>query len=62
MHKILHKNDVLPFLQYMTDIISGAGIAIPSGALNLIQFLLWEFVFSFCCVLPYCGKKTSFFS
>jgi hypothetical protein len=46
----------------MTDIISGAGIAIPSGALNLIQFLLWEFVFSFCCVLPYCGKKTSFFS
>lgn len=39
MHTILHKNDVLPFLQYMTDIISGAGIAVPSGALNLIQLL-----------------------
>ena len=62
MHTILHKNDVLPFLQYMTDIISGAGIAVPSGALNLIQFycgsLYLVFVVSYLIVV----KKTSFFS
>lgn len=62
MHTILHKNDVPPFLQYMTDVISGAGIAVPSGALNLIQFycgsLYLVFVVSYLIVV----KKTSFFS